>query len=89
MKDLIEQSKNVLEGEMLEEGFMRLDRKSIGNDLFTAQRELAAIYNLQKNGNDYKREDVKNLIKKLQKIDKAAKTFKDRDSVPEIYQYKY
>lgn len=90
MKNLINSSKNILEGEMLEEKeFMRLDSKSIKVDMFTAVRELAAIYNLQKNGNDYDREELRTLIKKLQKIDKAAKTFKDRDSLPKNYQYKY
>lgn len=90
MKNLINSSKNILEGEMLEENeFMRLDSKSIKVDMFLAVRELAGIYNLQKNGNDYNREELRNLIKRLQKIDKAAKTFKDRDSLPKNYQYKY
>ena len=75
---------------MLEENeFMRLDSKSIKVDMFLAVRELADIYNVQKNGNDYNREELRNLIKRLQKIDKAAKTFKDRDSLPKNYQYKY
>lgn len=90
MKNLINSSKNILEGEMLEENeFMRLDSKSIKVDMFLAVRELADIYNVQKNGNDYNREELRNLIKRLQKIDKAAKTFKDRDSLPKNYQYKY
>jgi len=90
MKNLINSSKDILEGENLkEEQFMRLDSKSIKVDMFTAARELTAIYNLQKNGNDYDREELRALIKKLQKIGKAAKTFKDRDSLPKNYQYKY
>lgn len=66
--------------------FMRLSKKIIGNEFFTAEREMRALYSLAKNGTDYNRERMQALIKKLQKIDKSAALYSDRKDVPKLFQ---
>ena len=88
MKDLIEQSKKVLEGETLEEAFMRLPGNVIGNELFDVQKELAAFYSSQTGGNDVDIKKLNAIIKDLNTIKKAVKKFNKPEDVPVSYQYK-
>ena len=66
--------------------FMRLSKQTIKGDFFDAEKEIRALYNLAKNGTDYNRKRMQDLIKKLQKIDKSAALYSDRKSVPKNYQ---
>ena len=90
MKDLIKQSKNILEGKEvnIEEAFMRLPGNVIGNELFTVQKELAAFYSSQTAGNDVDIKKLNTIIKDLNTIKKAAKKFNKPEDVPVSYQYK-
>ena len=91
MRDFIKDSKKILSEESLAEvknnkGFLRLSKQIIGDEFFTAERQMRSLYSLAKNGTDYDRERMQALIKKLQKIDKSAKLYKDRKDVPKNYQ---
>jgi hypothetical protein len=88
MKNLIEQSKNVLEGETIEEAFMRLPGNVIGNELFTAQKALVAFYSGQTSGNDVDIKTLNGIIKDLNTIKKSVKKFNKPEDVPVSYQYK-
>jgi uncharacterized tellurite resistance protein B-like protein len=66
--------------------FMRLSKQTVKGDFFDVEKEIRALYNLAKNGTDYNRKRMQDLIKKLQKIDKSAALYSDRKSVPKNYQ---
>tara|TARA_Y100000004_G_C8895266_1_gene403844 strand:+ start:297 stop:566 length:270 start_codon:yes stop_codon:yes gene_type:complete len=88
MKILIEKSKEILEGETLEEAFLRLPGNVIGNELFVAQKELAAFYSSQTAGNDVDIKNLNKIIKDLNTVKKAVKKFNKPEDVPVSYQYK-
>lgn len=87
MKDLMETSKEVLDGETLEEGFMRLPGNVIGNELFDVQKALTAFYDSQAAGNDVDIKKLNQIIKELNAIKKEVKRFNKPKDVPVSYQY--
>ena len=87
MKDLIEQSKKVLEGkkENIEEAFMRLPSTAIGTDLYVLSKDLSDFLYSQMNNNDFNPKKFDDMIKRMQKIKKSAKKFnKASDMGPEF-----
>lgn len=87
MKDLIKQSKDVLEGKEqdLEEAFMRLPSTVIGTDLFVLQRDLKDFMYSQMKNRDFNPKQFDNMIKRMEKIKKSAKKFnKASDMGPEF-----
>jgi hypothetical protein len=88
MKDLMETSKEVLDGETLEEAFMRLPGNVIGNELFAVQKALTAFYDSQTAGNDVDIKKLNQIIKELNAIKREVKRFNKPEDVPVSYQYK-
>jgi hypothetical protein len=92
MKNLIEQSKDILinKGEevSLEEAFSRLPGNVINNELYVARKEMNAICDSLKNGDDFDTKRFSKLISELQGIKKEAKTFKTAEDVPQSFIYK-
>mgnify|MGYP005753297929 FL=1 len=87
MKDLIKQSKDVLEGKEqdLEEAFMRLPSTVIGTDLFVLQRDLKDFMYSQMKNRDFNPKQFDDMIKRMEKIKKSAKKFnKASDMGPEF-----
>jgi len=84
----METSKEVLDGETLEEAFMRLPGNVIGNELFAVQKALTAFYDSQTAGNDVDIKKLNQIIKELNAIKREVKRFNKPEDVPVSYQYK-
>jgi hypothetical protein len=82
MNELLIEAKKILN----ESTFHRLDKRTIRNDFYVAQKELERLYEKVKRGDDYDPESMKNIISWLQKIDKKAKRFKTGDTIPAQYE---
>lgn len=92
MSNLIEQAKDILlnkpEDTNLEEAFSRLPGNVINNELYAARKEMNAICDSLKNGDDFNEKRFSKLISDLQAIKKQAKKFKSAEEVPQGYIYK-
>ncbi len=82
MNELLIEAKKILS----ESTFHRLDKRTIGNELYIAQKKLVQIYERVKHGDDYDPEFVKNIISNLQSVNKKAKRFKSGDTIPAQYE---
>jgi hypothetical protein len=70
----------------LNEGkFWRASKKSIGNELYSAQKSLVDFYETLKGGNDLDMKHLDSIISKLQKVKKAAKQFSSPDELTDDY----
>ena len=67
--------------------FMRLPGHVINNELYVANRELAAFCSSMEKGNDYDPKRLGKIIKDLQAVHKSAKAFSNIEDVPVRYQY--
>jgi NAD-specific glutamate dehydrogenase len=82
MNELLIEAKKILN----ESTFHRLDKRTIRNDLYVAQKELNRLYEKVKRGDDYESEAMKKIILWLQNVDKKAKRFKSGDTIPAQYE---
>lgn len=76
-RDLTEMIKKVIK----EDQYTRAHRKSIGNELYGAMKDLQSLFNSLNNGIDFREEELDNIIKALEHVKSTAQKF-DKGTIP-------
>ena len=66
---------------MVREEYSRANKKTIGNELYTAMKSVKSLYDRLSAGNDFEPEDSDRIIQKLQRIKDSAQNF-DSGTMP-------